>query len=76
MTLTLTFLALTIALSFGILLFNILTAQEGYQDESGFHTGTPSEQIYATLAGSSLKPVFCFCESIDSSAGRSLIFSF
>ena len=37
MTLTFTLLALTFILSFGLLLLNILSAPEGYEDEAGFH---------------------------------------
>ena len=62
MTLTLTFLALIVAISFGILLVNILTAPEGYQDESGFHAGSSNEQRHASLSEGQLKPVTVFAK--------------
>jgi len=40
MTLTFTLLALTFIVSFGALLLNLVTAPEGYEDETGFHVGS------------------------------------
>jgi hypothetical protein len=58
MTLTLTLLALTLAISFGVMLVNILSAPEGYENETGFHVTKVADQSFSiTLSGNQLKAV-------------------
>jgi hypothetical protein len=46
MTLTLSLLALTFAISFVVMLVNLASAPEGYEDDAGFHTGKPAGQNF------------------------------
>ena len=65
MTLTFTLLALTFILSFGLLLLNILSAPEGYEDEAGFHAAAESEvNIYGLVAGNQSKTIPVYVKSV------------
>ncbi len=54
MSLTLTLIVLTQALGLCALLINILRAPDGYEDETGFHSGVKpvkNETYYDTFSG-------------------------
>ena len=65
MTLTLTLLAITLVFSFGLLLLNILSAPEGYEDETGFHATAVSEiNVYGLVAGNQSKTIPVYVKSV------------
>jgi len=61
MTITLSLLALTLLSSFGLLVAKILSAPEGYEDETGFYlSGNTDQNLRAVSANAKSVPVATF----------------